>query len=1120
MAEGEFIFEDGATIEATFQMNVAEADHNALFNRDIPNQHPISAITDLQTTLDGISGDISAETTRAEGVEGSLSNLTTENKTNLVSAINEVDSHADTNASNLANHINDKSNPHEVTKAQVELGNVDNTSDLDKPISTATQTALNGKQNNLSQAQLNAVNSGIDSTKVAQIATNAENITSLQSGKADKATTLAGYGITNAYTKTEVDNALSGKQNSLDTAQMAAVNSGITQALVTQIGTNQNNITTINGKIPSDASSSNQLADKSYVDTADGGLQTQITANAGDIDTIEGKIPSAASSSNQLADKNFVNSSISTNTATFIGTFNSVEELEAYSGTLTNNDYAFVIVTDSIGNTAYDRYKYTTATTPASWLFEYELNNSSFTADQWAAINSGANTTNIGQIATNTSAISGLNTSKQDKIDSSHKLDSDLVDDSGQTNKFVTASEKSQITTNANDISSIQSGKADKATTLAGYGITNAYTKTEVDTIASGKQDNLTTAQLNAVNSGITSAKVSQYDGYATSKANVGLDNLNADGQMIIDSVDGKISNCILEIPQNLKVSIVNNVVTLDIGSIVTLFGNSYSTYTTTTTKTWATSEYDGRYMLFATISADGYIYGTAISKIYSGTTYPVSPIFGDLFFDTSDRSIHRYTTQWVNWGVGYPIAIVDVTSGVPTFAKDSNGNDMIFNGAGFIGHHAFVLPNISGLLTDRFNTDGTLKSTHIKNTSLLIEELDNNSTNAPLCCSSSFALYKRPKYIEVENMAEAESYGESAFYYIKDENVVMSWAGIGGKYYSFLRLLSYSTVNNVVTNFTIRQPVRSATNEMLDEQIKIEIGNRTRKDIGTLVSNGTLSRAVAEQNLEKYGISIGDYFTGASGYEYTVADMDTFYGGSVARALVNTHHVCLVVNTKQNTLWNYSPAITANGIKFTYDSAGTGYYAWKHDSDYVYTAVRQPVRNSTKAYSDTTLETEYATVTGIDNTTSGGYVASNLHSYLTGTALPNIQSDLGSSHLVSHDKLFTTVVDTSRYNRYGQNSGASSNNAWSNTQYISALSEAQVYGTITWSSSGYDTGEAYKQLDVFRKYCANEIFGNHQVWLRDVGNSYHSAFLNSSGYGASYNTTDEHYAAGIIMYK
>lgn len=49
----------------------------------------------------------------------------------------------------LDGHIENKSNPHEVTKSQVGLGNVDNTSDLDKPISTATQTVLTGLQNQI-----------------------------------------------------------------------------------------------------------------------------------------------------------------------------------------------------------------------------------------------------------------------------------------------------------------------------------------------------------------------------------------------------------------------------------------------------------------------------------------------------------------------------------------------------------------------------------------------------------------------------------------------------------------------------------------------------------------------------------------------------------------------------------------------------------------------------------------------------------------------------------------------------------------------------------------------------------------------------------------------------------
>jgi hypothetical protein len=42
----------------------------------------------------------------------------------------------------LDEHIADKTNPHQVTKAQVGLGNVDNTSDIDKPISNAVSSAI------------------------------------------------------------------------------------------------------------------------------------------------------------------------------------------------------------------------------------------------------------------------------------------------------------------------------------------------------------------------------------------------------------------------------------------------------------------------------------------------------------------------------------------------------------------------------------------------------------------------------------------------------------------------------------------------------------------------------------------------------------------------------------------------------------------------------------------------------------------------------------------------------------------------------------------------------------------------------------------------------------------
>ena len=211
-------------------VNVYEATESRKGVSEIATQQETNTGTDdfryitpkkLKPIRDALEQAISDEEARAKGVEGSLSNLTTDAKGNLVSAINEVDSHTDGTASDLAdeitrattaegilqdnidaevtratgvegtlqtnitaeetrakgiesglrtdldNHIANTSNPHNVTKSQVGLGNVDNTADLDKPISTATQTALNGKAN--------------------------------------VATTISGYGITDAYTKTEVD---------------------------------------------------------------------------------------------------------------------------------------------------------------------------------------------------------------------------------------------------------------------------------------------------------------------------------------------------------------------------------------------------------------------------------------------------------------------------------------------------------------------------------------------------------------------------------------------------------------------------------------------------------------------------------------------------------------------------------------------------------------------------------------------------------------------------------------------------------------------------------------------------------------------------------------------------
>lgn len=88
---------------------------------------------------------LNALSQRVAVIEGDY--LTSVDKAELEQAIASV-------SGDISAHIADKNNPHEVTKAQVGLGNVDNTSDLNKPISTATQSALNLKAD---ESELNSV---------------------------------------------------------------------------------------------------------------------------------------------------------------------------------------------------------------------------------------------------------------------------------------------------------------------------------------------------------------------------------------------------------------------------------------------------------------------------------------------------------------------------------------------------------------------------------------------------------------------------------------------------------------------------------------------------------------------------------------------------------------------------------------------------------------------------------------------------------------------------------------------------------------------------------------------------------------------------------------------------
>lgn len=185
-------------------------------------------------------------------------------------------------------------------------------------------------------------------------------------------------------------------------------------------------------------------------------------ATKSSVESISSLIPAQASPTNKLADKDFVNSSIATNTAYFKGTYNVVNDLgltvnathEQIATALgneisnpTNNDYAFVSFPDPIvpsEYTKFSRYKYNSDT--ETWAFEFDLNNSSFTAEQWASINSGISSSKVASYDSHL-----LNTNNPHQVNKT-QVGLSNVDNTSDIDKPVSTLQAQAIKKIANDI--------------------------------------------------------------------------------------------------------------------------------------------------------------------------------------------------------------------------------------------------------------------------------------------------------------------------------------------------------------------------------------------------------------------------------------------------------------------------------------------------------------------------------------------------------------------------------------------------------------------------------------------------------------------------------------------
>ena len=120
--------------------------------------------------------------------------------------------------------------------------------------------------------------------------------------------------------------------------------------------------------------------------------------------------------------------------------------------------------------------------------------------------------------------------------------------------------------------------------------------------------------------------------------------------------------------------------------------------------------------------------------------------------------------------------------------------------------------------------------------------------------------------------------------------------------------------------------------------------------------------------------------------------------------------------------------------------------------------------------------------------TSTIGAVVSQVSTASGATINKQLYAEFGS-HLKTTRELISNAINTTGYNRLGAASGCSNGWEWSSEQAI-LMSEVEVYGSTVWSSSGYDTGTACKQLPLFlfsKKAINNR--GSY-YWLKDVASA------------------------------
>lgn len=195
-----------------------------------------------------------------------------------------------------------------------------------------------------------------------------------------------------------------------------------------------------------------------------------------------------------------------------------------------------------------------------------------------------------------------------------------------------------------------------------------------------------------------------------TNFADKDLSNLTSQGKNIANW-SSNVSNCITEIPQDIKLELNNGTLILKAGSKVYV-PNGAGVFDEIIIDSDKSVEFQSwgshARMFFYNPTTDTFT-GNILTYTTSGSSAsPSNPTW--VWYDTTNNLVKRTENSGSTWESGWALPVC-ICSNVQ---NTSSSIDQVFNGFGYIGSTIFALPGVKGLIPDGRNEDGSLKSVEI----------------------------------------------------------------------------------------------------------------------------------------------------------------------------------------------------------------------------------------------------------------------------------------------------------------------------------------------------------------------------------------------------------------------